>query len=104
MNITNTMADRGPEARAQASPVQQLMALVPAAHEASADVMVVTNHAVWTHLDALGHQGIGGLVYPGRPMAGSVTPAGVTHGSTTAFAAGVLTRGPARPRLVLVGV
>jgi kynurenine formamidase len=77
----------------ETSPVQQLMALTPGAQQASADVMIVTNHAVWTHLDALSHQAIDGLVYPGRPMAKSVTPAGVTHGSTTAFAAGVVTRG-----------
>ena len=75
------------------SPVQQLMAQTPDAQQASADVMIVTNHAVWTHRDALSHQAIDGLVYPGRPLAGSVTPAGVTHGSTTAFAAGVVTRG-----------
>jgi kynurenine formamidase len=86
------MGPSAPDTR-EASPVQQLMALVPAAHEASADVMLVENHAVWTHLDALSHQAIDGLVYPGRPFAGSVTPAGVTHGSTTAFAAGVVTRG-----------
>ena len=77
----------------QTSPVQQLMALTPGGHDASADVMIVTNHAVWTHLDALSHQAIDGLVYPGRPFADSATPAGVTHGSTTAFAAGVVTRG-----------
>jgi kynurenine formamidase len=77
----------------QTSPVQQLMALTPHPAQASAEVMIVTNHGFWTHLDALSHQGIDGLVYPGRPMAGSVTPAGVTHGSTTAFAAGVITRG-----------
>jgi kynurenine formamidase len=77
----------------EVSPVQQLMALTPHPLDASADVMLVENHAVWTHLDALSHQAIDGLVYPGRPMAGSVTPAGVTHGSTTAFASGVVTRG-----------
>jgi kynurenine formamidase len=75
------------------SPVQQLMALTPSAPQASADVIIVTNHGFWTHLDALSHQAIDGLVYPGRPVAGSVTPAGVTHGSTTAFASGVVTRG-----------
>jgi kynurenine formamidase len=77
----------------EVSPVQQLMALTPDAAQASADVMIVTNHALWTHLDALSHQAIDGLVYPGRPMADSVTPAGVTHGSTAAFASGVVTRG-----------
>ena len=75
------------------SPVQQLMALTPNAAQAAAELIIVTNHAVWTHLDALSHQAIDGLVYPGRPVADSVTPVGVTHGSTTAFAAGVVTRG-----------
>jgi kynurenine formamidase len=77
----------------EVSPVQQLMALTPRAAQATADVMLVTNHAFWTHLDALSHQAIDGLVYPGRPLDDSVTPAGVTHGSTTAFAAGLVTRG-----------
>jgi hypothetical protein len=77
----------------EVSPVQRLMALTQRAGQASADVMVVANHAVWTHLDALSHQAIDGLVYPGRPLDDSATPAGVTHGSTTAFAAGVITRG-----------
>jgi len=77
----------------EVSPVQQMMALIPSAAEASADLMLVTSHAFWTHLDALSHQGMDGLVYPGRPLAESVTPAGVTHGSTSAFAAGVVTRG-----------
>lgn len=75
------------------SPVQQLMALTPHPVQTAADVMLVTNHAFWTHLDALSHQAIDGLVYPGRPLDDSVSPAGVRHGSTTAFAAGVVTRG-----------
>jgi kynurenine formamidase len=75
------------------SPVQQLMALTPGAVEATADVMLVMNHGFWTHLDALSHQAMDGLVYPGRPLDDSVTPMGVAHGSTTAFASGVVTRG-----------
>jgi len=77
----------------EASPVQQMMTLTPRAAQATADVMLVTNHAFWTHLDALSHQAMDGLVYPGRPLDDSVTPAGVVHGSTTAFASGVVTRG-----------
>ena len=81
-------------ATVESSPVQQLMAYTGPAPQAVADVMLVTNHHVHsTHLDALSHQAIDGLVYPGRPLADSVTPAGVTHGSTTAFASGVVTRG-----------
>lgn len=39
------------------------------------------------------HIPVDGHVYPERPLAEAVTPAGVVHGSTTAFADGVLTRG-----------
>jgi kynurenine formamidase len=70
------------------------MAYLGPAPQAAAEVMVVTNHhARLTHLDALSHQAIDGLVYPGRPFADSVTPAGVRHASTTIFASGVVTRG-----------
>ena len=79
---------------AEASPVQQLMAYTPPALQATADVLVVTNHHPRsTHIDSLCHQAIDGLVYPGRPLAESVTPAGATHAGTTTFASGVVTRG-----------
>jgi kynurenine formamidase len=59
-----------------------------------ADVAVITNHHPRsTHLDGLGHMVHDELVYPGRPLRESVTPAGVRHGSTTAFAEGIVTRG-----------
>ncbi|THC43116.1 cyclase family protein [Streptomyces sp. A1499] len=75
------------------SPIQQLMQYTGGA-PATADMMLVTNHHVRsTHLDALGHQVRDGRVYPGRPLAESVTPAGARHGSTVAFAAGIVTRG-----------
>jgi kynurenine formamidase len=86
------MGPFAPDTR-EVSPVQQLMALTPGVAQATADVLLVTNHAFWTHLDALSHQAMDGLVYPGRPLDDSVTPAGVAHGSTAAFAAGVVTRG-----------
>lgn len=61
---------------------------------ATADLMLVTNHHPRsTHLDALGHQVRDGQVYPGRPLGEAVTMGGVRHGSTTAFAAGIVTRG-----------
>ncbi|MEU9246207.1 cyclase family protein [Streptomyces sp. NPDC048385] len=75
------------------SPVQQIMQYagdVPA----TVDMILVTNHHVSsTHIDALGHQVLDGKVYPGCPLSESVTPAGVRHGSTAAFAAGISTRG-----------
>ncbi|GAA1913849.1 cyclase family protein [Streptantibioticus ferralitis] len=77
-----------------ASPVQQVMVYTGSPTMATADIMVVTNHHPRsTHVDALGHQARGGQVYPGRALAESVTPAGVRHGSTTAFVSGVVTRG-----------
>ncbi len=61
---------------------------------ASADAMTVTNHHPRsTHLDAVAHISHEGRVYPGRPRQECVTPTGVRHGSTTAFAAGIATRG-----------
>nr|WP_042180252.1 cyclase family protein [Kibdelosporangium sp. MJ126-NF4]CEL14282.1 cyclase [Kibdelosporangium sp. MJ126-NF4]CTQ88649.1 cyclase [Kibdelosporangium sp. MJ126-NF4] len=74
------------------SPVQQMMSHTGVG--VAADLMLVTNHhAKSTHIDALAHWSTGDEVYPGRPRAQAVTPAGVTHGSTTAFAAGIVTRG-----------
>jgi kynurenine formamidase len=79
------------------SPVQQLM-VHPVQPEASMcaslDVISITNHHPRsTHLDALAHIASEGVVYPGRQLAESVTPAGVHHGSTAAFSEGVVTRG-----------
>ncbi|WP_326950529.1 cyclase family protein [Amycolatopsis sp. NBC_01307] len=74
------------------SPVQQLMSYTGVG--VSADLMLVTNHhAKSTHLDALAHWSTGDQVYPGRPRAEVVTAGGVTHASTSAFAAGIVTRG-----------
>ncbi|MFI5611440.1 cyclase family protein [Amycolatopsis sp. NPDC051903] len=84
-------------AETRESPVQQLV-LHPE-HPAdsvcaSLDVLVVTNHHPRsTHLDALAHIAGDGTVYPGRPLAESVTPAGVHHGSSAAFSTGIVTRG-----------
>ncbi|HEY4022396.1 MAG TPA: cyclase family protein [Pseudonocardiaceae bacterium] len=81
-----------PPRTAEESPVQQIMMYtgVPV----HADVMTVTNHhTLSTHLDALSHMVHDGQVYPGRPVHESVTMGGVVHGSTTAFAAGIVTRG-----------
>lgn len=79
---------------AEESPVQQIMMYTGNPAFAHADVMMVTNHhTLSTHLDALGHIAQDGEVYPGRPANESVTMGGVVHGSTTAFAAGIVTRG-----------
>jgi len=74
------------------SPVQHMMSHTGVG--VAADLMLVTNHhAKSTHIDALAHWSSDGEVYPGRPRDQVVTAAGVTHASTTAFAAGIVTRG-----------
>lgn len=75
-------------------PVQQAMLHTGVPPMAMAEVLVVTPHNPGlTHLDATVHIPVDGQVYPGRPLSEAVTPTGVRHGSTTAFADGVLTRG-----------
>ncbi|MGC9382613.1 cyclase family protein [Streptomyces sp. MH13] len=77
---------------ANASPVQQMVSHTGG--PVAADLSVIYNHH-WssTHLDALAHWSTDGQVYPGRPREEVVTPFGITHASTTAFAAGLVTRG-----------
>ena len=75
-------------------PVQQAMLYTGTPSMAMVEVLVVTPHNPGlTHLDALVHIPVDKHVYPGRPLADAGTPTGVRHGSTTAFADGVLTRG-----------
>jgi hypothetical protein len=96
MPIQPTPVFSGPFAPqvAEPSPVQHIMVYTGSPAFANADVMTVTNHhTLSTHLDALAHIVRDGRVYPGRPVNEAVTMAGVQHGSTTAFAAGIVTRG-----------
>jgi kynurenine formamidase len=75
-------------------PVQQAMLYTGIPPMGMAEVLVLTaHHPGLTHLDAVVHIPVDGHIYPGRPLAEAVTPAGVQHGSSTAFADGVLTRG-----------
>ncbi len=76
-------------------PVQQAMMWTGSPPMAMAEVLVLTPHHVGlTHLDAVVHVPVDGHVYPARPLTDAVTPGGdVRHGSTTAFADGVVTRG-----------
>ncbi|WP_432495553.1 cyclase family protein [Kineococcus gypseus] len=92
-----------------AGPLAQQTATVPApAHHlishtgspppAVVDVLLLNNHnGRSTHLDALVHvplSGSGGTyVYPGVPLHEAVGPTGITHGSTTPLADGIVTRG-----------
>jgi len=84
-------------ATTEESPVQQLMAHPVDPTDsvcAVVDVLLVTNHHPRsTHIDALAHIANEGLVYPGRSLSESVSPAGVHQGSTAAFGEGILTRG-----------
>ncbi|WP_336159327.1 cyclase family protein [Amycolatopsis sp. VC5-11] len=83
-----------PPRTAEESPVQQMMLYTGSPAIAYADALTVTNHhTLSTHLDALAHIPQDGQVYPGRPANESVTMGGVVHGSTTAFAEGIVTRG-----------
>jgi kynurenine formamidase len=86
----------GPWARdsADESPVQLIMGYTPEPTYAMADYAMVTNHHPRsTHLDALGHMVRDGLVYPGKRLGATASPNGVAHGSTRAFADGIVTRG-----------
>jgi len=75
-------------------PVQQALLYTGTPPMGMSEALVVTpHHPSLTHLDATAHMPVDGLVYPGRPLPEAVTAAGVQHGSTTAFAAGVVTRG-----------
>lgn len=75
-------------------PVQQAMLYTGTPPLAMAEVLVLTpHHAGLTHLDAVVHVPVDGHVYPGRPLDDAVTAGGVRHGSTSAFADGLLTRG-----------
>ena len=75
------------------APVQQILV-----HNAPApvlsDVLVFhTHHITLTHIDALSHIGVEGKVYPGVPSFEAAARGTVRHGSTTPFAAGIVTAG-----------
>lgn len=75
-------------------PVQQALLYTGNPPMGMSEVLVVTpHHPALTHIDALAHMPVDDAVYPGRPLSDAVTPGGVTHGSTTAFAEGIVTRG-----------
>ncbi|WP_243732868.1 MULTISPECIES: cyclase family protein [unclassified Rathayibacter] len=76
-------------------PVQQALLYTGTPPMGMSEVLVVTpHHPAMTHLDAFAHLPVeDGVVYPGRPVGEAVTAGGVQHGSTTSFAAGIVTRG-----------
>lgn len=56
-------------------------------------LLVNTHNAALTHIDALVHIPVDGLVYPGVPLRDAVTPTGVRHGGADGFTSGITTRG-----------
>lgn len=74
--------------------VQQAMLYTGTPPMAMAEVLIMSpHHAGLTHLDAVVHMPVDGQIYPGRPLTDAVDAGGVRHGSTAAFADGVVTRG-----------
>ncbi|WP_309617152.1 cyclase family protein [Salinibacterium sp.] len=74
--------------------VMQVMTYTGSPSKAMVDLLVInTHHASVTHIDALAHVPIDGQVYPGVDLDAAVVRGTVAHGSTTAFAAGLTTRG-----------
>ncbi|MGU3409060.1 cyclase family protein [Microbacterium sp. M1A1_1b] len=75
-------------------PVQQALLHTGTPPMGMSEVLVVTpHHPGLTHLDAVAHMPVDGHVYPNRPIGDAVTAGGVQHGSTSAFAEGIVTRG-----------
>jgi kynurenine formamidase len=61
---------------------------------ANVDTLVInSHHATLTHIDALSHVTLDGEVYPGVPHAAATAGGTIRHGSTAAFANGIVTRG-----------
>lgn len=86
----------GPSAAAGASSVSamQIAMYTGADVRQMAELFILMSHSPEvTHFDALAHQVLDGQVYPGRPLGDAGGPAGLQHGSTAAFAHGVVTRG-----------
>ncbi len=74
--------------------VLQMLSPVGSPAVALVDVLIVNSHHVdMTHIDALSHVPQGDQVYPGVSLSQAASPHGLTHGSTTAFAEGITTRG-----------
>lgn len=76
------------------APILQMMAFTGSPAIASVDVLTVnTHHPAMTHIDALSHVAIDGQVYPGVPLDVATAGGTLRHGSTGAFAEGIVTRG-----------
>ncbi|MCO4252131.1 cyclase family protein [Pseudarthrobacter raffinosi] len=74
--------------------VQQAMMFTGSPSMAMAELLVITtHHPQLTHIDALTHTVVDGMVYPGVPLSERGNAAGISRGSSSIFAGGVLTRG-----------
>jgi len=75
------------------TPVLQMMNYNPTP-PAYVDVLVInTHHVALTHIDAPVHVPVDDMVYPGVPREEAVSGGTAHHGTTSAFAAGICTRG-----------
>jgi len=75
------------------APVLQMMNYNPAPPVYTDILVLNTHHVAMTHIDAHAHIPVDGKVYPGVPAEQAISRGTVRHGSTTAFAAGITTRG-----------
>ncbi|MGW6277013.1 cyclase family protein [Kribbella sp. NPDC055071] len=93
---TVPLAGGGPAAQGMypmPSPIVQIMNYTGPS-PALTDVLIVNSHHLGiTHIDALAHISVDGLVYPGVPISQAAAGGTIRHGSTTAFADGITTRG-----------
>ncbi|WP_188673686.1 cyclase family protein [Subtercola lobariae] len=90
-------AGGGPWPRSQVlspPPVQQTMTYTGSPPRALSDVLLIyTHHVHMTHIDALAHIPLDGLVYPGKSLFETTRGGTINHGSTSAFTGGIVTRG-----------
>lgn len=76
------------------APVLQMMTFTGSPAAAFTDVLMFNTHNVaMTHIDALAHIPVEGKVYPGVAASEAIAHGTVRQGSSTAFAAGISTRG-----------
>ena len=74
--------------------VLQMMNFTGSPAIALTDVLVLnTHHGAMTHIDALAHIPTGNQIYPGIGVDRAVVGGTIKHGSTAAFATGIVTRG-----------
>jgi kynurenine formamidase len=72
----------------------QIMLLSPSPELSVNDAMMIAPHGrVVTHLDAIGHVHVDGILYNGRLLDETLTPSGLNHCDIAAMREGIFTRG-----------